>query len=280
MILDKVPCADCGEPLIPAGGAIVHPGCAVPGMSPENPDAEALKQQLVSMVRWSDANSARSLQGEIGPSEIATSCDRRLGYRLAQIPRVNTFFDPWPATVGTAVHRWLDESMQRWYTHHGDQDWITEEPLTINGHIPGRSDLYHNGMVIDYKTANTQKMKQISELGASCVPEYVTQVQLYGKGFEQAGYPVHKVSLVFFPRAGWLRDTQVWVGDYDRSVADAALDRMYGIAQLLVDLDVISNPHRWEQVPCTPTNACGWCPMYAPDKILETGADDTGCPGR
>jgi hypothetical protein len=280
LILDKVPCAACGEPLIPAGGAVTHPGCPVPGLSPDDPDAEALRRQMIQIVKWADNNSPRSLQREIGPSEISGPCDRRIGYRLAGVPAVNNFFDSWPATVGTAVHTWLETAVQRWATEHGDDTWLTEQTLKIDDFVPAHSDLYHDGVVIDHKTANADKLKKIALQGIAACPEYEVQVQLYGKAYEQAGYPVRKVALIFYPRSGWLRDTQVWMSDYKPDIANTALDRMYAIAQRLLDLEVVTNPHRWEQVDATPSNLCGWCPLYDPNKILETGADDTGCPGR
>jgi hypothetical protein len=245
-------------------------------MSPDDPEAEQLKQDLIRMILWADANSARSLQTEIGPSEIATRCDRQLGYRLAQVAPVNTFHDPWAAIVGTAIHGWLEKAVNA----NGDPSWLTERELLIDEWIPAHSDLYHDGVVIDHKTVNKDKLVKIGLVGAQlAVPDNITQIQLYGKAFTQAGLPVRKVALVFYPRAGRLRDAKVWVGDYDPAAADAAMDRVYAIAQQVVDLEVMSNPHRWEQVPAFPSDACGLCPMYDPNKVLETGADDTGCPG-
>lgn len=280
-ILNKVPCLACGEPLIPVGGCVTHPGCPVPGMSPDNPDAEALKRQMVKIVEWADRASPRSLQTEIGPSEICNPCDRRIGYRLAGVPAVNDSFDSWPATVGTAIHGWLERAVRNWATAHGvAKDWLTEQALKIDDFAPAHCDLYHDGIVIDHKTVNKDKITKIGLMGITACPEFETQVQLYGMAYEQAGYPVRKVALVFYPRSGWLRDTVVWMSDYDRRIADIAMDRMYAIAQQLLDLGVMTNPRQWGQVPAKASNLCGWCPMYSPNKILEAGADDTGCSGR
>ncbi len=123
-------------------------------------------------------------------------------------------------------------------------------------------------------------MKKVARYGPG--PGYVVQIQLYGYGYEQLGYSVKKVALAFYPRAGWLRDMYVWTADYDRSIALTALERVSRIAQEVVNRDVLneSYQHRWEQVAAVPSDACGFCPWYVPDRDLEIGANGSGCPGR
>lgn len=258
--------------------ATFHPGCLLG--SPDtggDPEGDEIRKQLIGMIRWASSNAPRSLQQAPGPSELGDLCDRRLGYKLAQVPSVNSFHDPWAATVGTAVHAWLENAMGAWQRAHRDDSWKTETAVKVDDFVSGHSDLYHNGVVIDYKTASPDKMKEYKkEVPAG----YKVQGHLYGMGYENAGLPVRKIALFFLPRCGLLRNAHIWTADYDRTVAQAALDRMYGIAGTLVDLEVIANPHRWEQVPAHPSDSCGHCPWYDPDKILETGADDKGCPGR
>ena len=72
--------------------------------------------ELRNLVRDVDAKKPRSLQTTIGPSDAGTECSRKLGHKLAGTPKVNTFTDPWPAIVGSAVHAWLDNAFigDRW----------------------------------------------------------------------------------------------------------------------------------------------------------------------
>ena len=105
-------------------------------------------------------------------------------------------------------------------------------------------------------------------------------MNLYGYGYVKQGFPVRKVALAFYPRAGWLKDSYIWIDDYRPEVAEAALARLYTIARQLMDLDLPQAAHRWEQVDAVPSNVCGFCPWYAPHKTPEEGASDTGCPGR
>jgi hypothetical protein len=209
-------------------------------------------------------------------------CDRRVGYRIAEVPETNTGFDPWAAIVGTSIHSWLDDAISSWVVATASKAWLTETPVTLDGFIKGRSDLFNvdEACVIDHKGAGPSVMKKVVKDGPG--PGYVVQVQLYGYGYEQLGYEVKKVALAFYPRAGWLRDMYVWTADYDRDVALAALARVSRIATEVVALDILKegHGHRWEQIEATPTDHCGFCPWYQRDRTPEMGADETGCPGR
>jgi hypothetical protein len=239
-----------------------------------------LKAKLTEMILWADKQSPRSKQVAIGPSEIGDQCDRRIGYRLAQVEPCNTDFDPWAAIVGTAVHAWLDDAVQLWMSEHDEATWSTETTLSINDFIEGHSDLYSHQYqaVIDWKGGGPDVMRRLRKDGPS--PGYMIQTHIYGYGFEQRGWPVKKVALAFFPRAGWLKDMYVWSADYDRSVAESALRRLYRIARRVMDLDILKQSHRWSEIEPTPSNACGFCPWYDPGRDPGRGADDTGCGGR
>lgn len=246
----------------------------------KDPFAEMIKHELVSIIKWADQQNPRSLQSLPGPSDLGDPCDRRLGYKLAGVPAVNKDFDPWPAIMGTAVHSWLDRAVQSWMQEHRSRAWGTETRVQIDDLIGGSSDLYSHKhqAVIDWKGAGPDVMRKFKKEGPP--RGYQVQAHLYGLGFERRGWPVRKVVLACFPRAGWIRDLYVWTADYDQTVAEDALSRMYKIAQDLMQMDILKESHRWEQVPATPSNGCGWCPLYDPRRDLERGADATGCPGR
>jgi hypothetical protein len=249
---------------------------------PRDPFADMIKAELLEIIKWADRQNPRAQQKLPGPSELGDPCDRRLGYRLADVPAVNTEFDPWAAIVGTAVHSWLESAFQAWMAGPGAPLWSTETELWIDDFVLGHSDLYSHEYraVIDWKGVGPDVMKKFRKEGP---PEgYKIQTHLYGYGYQRRGFPVERVVLACFPRAGWIKDMYVWADHYDPSIAEAALSRMYKIAQDLVSLDILkeSHGHRWEQLPATPSNSCAWCPLYDPGRDLERGADATGCPGR
>lgn len=272
-------CPICKEPVHPAAGT-THPGCAPWADPDENSDAALLKHELMQMILWADRNAPRSQQKMIGPSEIGVVCDRRIGYRVAEIPEVNLDNDPWPAIVGTALHSWLDDAVTNWSRSHGSTRWQTERSVPVTELIRGRGDLFdtERGIVVDHKGAGNTVMQWVKANGAKS--EHKVQVQLYGLGYQNLGHEVKKVAVVYYPRAGWLRDSYAWVADFDPQVAYDALTRLGNISQNVLGLDILNHPHRWEQVEPTPSNACGLCPWYDPGRESERGADDKGCPGR
>jgi len=152
-------CLACGQGMDPINAEYgTHPACdmnLLPVDDDVDPFTDLLKSQIVEMVRWAEKQSPRSQQVLIGPSEIGTLCDRRIGYRLANIPACNTDFDPWAAIVGTAIHSWLDSAVTAWMESHAQWEWHTESRLMITEFVEGHADLYskEHRSVIDYKTA-------------------------------------------------------------------------------------------------------------------------------
>lgn len=274
-------CVACGDPMVDTGeGFITHPTCLrVEEPTGEDPFSVMLKQQLTEIIRWYDNENPRSKQQAIGPSEIGDPCDRRLGYRLADVPAVNTRFDPWAGIVGTALHSWLEKAVTEWCRAQASDDWHTETTLILNEFVEGHADLYNvkEQAVIDWKSASKDVIRMSELHGPS--PGYIIQTHLYGYMFEQAGIPVKRVALVFLPRAGWLREMYVWSDYYNRELAENALNRLYRIAGQVVDLDVLNKSYLWEQIDHTPGKGCAFCPWFDAHRDPERAADETGCPG-
>ena len=252
-------------------GAEYHPTC-----QPTDPH-EAMGAQLLSdltdVIKWTESNSARSIQTTIGPSELGSLCDRKIAYRLAGVPEANWWSDPLPAIVGTAVHAWLEKAVNRFQEVHHMERWLTEITVQPDPMVKGHVDLYDREMaaIIDWKTVSPTKLKAWKADGP---PEhYKDQVNLYGRGAMNAGLPVARVVLVAVPRSGWLRDMQIWVDDYRPERAQAALNRMYGIANSLIGM---GEDISMEEVGSVPSSECSFCPWY---RGGSGRADMSGCPG-
>ena len=245
-----------------------------------DPQAEAIKQQLAEVVLWNEHMSPRSRQRAVGPSELGEKCERRLAYRLAGADTINRP-DPWPAVVGTAIHAWLEGAVKRYQRHAGTQEWMTEVRVHPDDLVVGSSDAYYipTCTVVDYKTTNSETIKKLRK-GEPPSSSYITQINLYGLGHERAGRQVKSVSLVYYPRSGWLNDAFVWHAPYDRSIAEAALARMYQLGFRLIDLDIQQHPERFEQIPASPGDSCVWCPMFVRESDPSITASARGCPGR
>ena len=276
-------CTLCKEPLDPALETVgSHPNC-FPFMEIDegDPFANRLKTSLMDVILWAEKLNPRGHQVAIGPSELGTVCDRRIGYRIAGVEPVNVDMDPWPMIMGTAVHTWLEQAFTVWNeANERTQAWLTETRLQLDQVVQGTSDLYSHEFraVIDWKGAGPDVMRKVRKDGPPL--GYQIQAQLYGYGYSLKGLPVDKVCLVFLPRAGWLKDMFVWCADYDQNVAVGAIRRLYLIAQNLTNLDTLTYPDRWNDVPATPSNDCGWCPWYNPSSEMSDGATNQGCPGR
>lgn len=248
-------------------------------------DAQALKDRLMEMILWAEKTRPRSVQVELGPSDLGSACDRRIGYKLAGIPEVNGFLDPWVTFVGSAIHSRLQESIDKYQDFHAiGNRYLTESNAPLDEFIKAHPDLLdrEEQMVIDHKSTNSDILKKLREGldPVTSTPGYIIQVQLYGLAFERLGYPIKKVALAFYPRNGRLRDMFCWVGDYDRDVALAAWSRPYEIVDLLTTLGVETDSRQWARVPSLPSDACGICPWFDARRAQGVYADDTGCPGR
>jgi hypothetical protein len=98
-------------------------------------------------------------------------------------------------------------------------------------------------------------------------------VNLYGRGAVNAGLRVNKVILVAVPRSGWLKDMQIWVDDYRPERAQACLDRMYSIANVMIKA---GDDLAFEEIDSAPSGECSFCPWY---RGGDKRADMSGCSG-
>jgi hypothetical protein len=277
-------CAGCSQPLIEAvEGFPWHPGCVpqftrMPGFD-MSPFELEIREDLIEIVRWANLNSKRSQQVALGCSEVGHECDRRLAYRIAGVEAGGYGNDPWPAIVGTSIHAWMEQAINDFQAVHGVSEWITEMEVLPSPLVMGHTDLYREGLVLDWKFPSPDNLRKMREAGPSV--QYVTQVQLYGLGHVNAGRRVDRVGIVALGRQGWLKDMYVWTTEFDRSAAEAALNRIYAIGHQLIAAETngpsLTDDQIWQSFPATPSRLCSWCPFYRRD-LAEAGRK--GCPGK
>lgn len=236
--------------------------------------AVELKSAIIDMIKARDQATPRHLQQELGPSEVGHPCMRRLGYGLLQVERSNPSWDPLPAIIGTATHKWLESAAQHANMVLGRQRWMVETRVNPASWLSGSCDLYDRdtAAVIDYKVPGvsqfTKYKKDPGEL-------YRTQVHLYGKGFRNAGLPVETVAIMFLPRGGTLAGAHMWSEPYDEAIADAALDRRNQVLTLLHDFNIERQPERFEWLARSGPG-CIFCPWWSanPQGPLQCGGVD------
>lgn len=296
----KRQCAVCGgdlDPTMASLGMLSHPACSVSGVLEEvvNPKvvnpftptsakvgpiplpelAGDLKAEFMTMVRWATEFDPRAQQVSLGPSDLGIECDRRLAYKIAGLRGFNPG-DPWAALVGSAIHVRLEDIIRRYAAQHGGT-WLIEEKVVVDPRVSGSADLVRAPLVVDIKSTGPDMMTKVMKQGPPW--SYKAQINLYAKGLRDAGHQIDHVAFLFVPRSGRLDGFHVWADDYDPQIAKAALDRAYGLAKQLTELNIMDNPHRWEQIPANPSYLCQYCPMFNKHRRAEEGADDKHCPG-
>ena len=234
--------------------------------------------ELFDVITKRIAHHPRSLQKAIGPSEVGQACARRLAYQLLGHEERQSGPN-WKATVGTAVHAWLERTFgddNRRMLRDADMErWLIESRVTVGatktlGKVSGSCDLFDRvtGLVVDWKCIGPAQLRHYKADGPSA--QYRTQAHLYGRGWKLLGYDVSDVCICFLPRNGELRDAYAWHEPWDEAVALQGLERLEGIAatcNMLGDAALAMLP--------TADVWCINCPFF---KAGSTDPRD-GCPG-
>jgi hypothetical protein len=236
-------------------------------------------EHLLHLITDAITNHPRSLQKAIGPSELGDPCARRIGYKM--LGKGERPGEPnWKATVGTALHSWLEGVLDaanmnfELRTRSGQERYYTEQRVTV-GQILGRDidgscDVYDRATatVVDWKSVGPSQLAKYRRLGPG--HQYRAQAHLYGRGWRARGLPVDHVMVVFLPRNGELAETYVWHEPYDEQVALEAIERATGIALATQALGAGALTHL-----ATADAYCHRCPYF-----LAHSTDLTaGCPG-
>lgn len=267
-------CRVCTRPLDVAHADLgTHAEC---DPVPEVGEPAPLLPEVRAMLVAYEASRPRSTQVEIGPSEIAVPCDRRLAYRARGVaeqpdPRIK-----WAAMLGTAAHVMMADVLETDNRRQGRERWLVERRVWPDLAVFGSCDAYDydHDAVIDWKLVGQSSLDKYRRHGPG--PQYEGQTHIYGRGWQRAGLTPKHVRIVFLARTANFDDAVEWSAPYSRRVADSALDRMHRLMVLTHDLGVDRDPAMWGAVPATPGPDCRLCPFY---RRGHPAADGDGCPG-
>lgn len=167
----------------------------------------SIREHIVDMV----TNQPRSLQREIGPSELGTQClhclvKKLTGHGSGQIRDV-----AWLPFIGTSVHAQLERMF-------GGLDGYETERTVLVGNltdarpITGSIDLWdeHNSATCDWKIVGNSTLDDARRHGPS--QQYKIQASLYGIGMSHT-HPVAASCIFYLPRnqpsldAAWIYET-------------------------------------------------------------------------
>jgi CRISPR/Cas system-associated exonuclease Cas4 (RecB family) len=173
------------------------------------------KELLLHVLHAKDASRDRSLQTEVGPSEIG-GCRRKVWYRLNAQPHTNENQSKLAAIMGTAIHAAIEEAIGT--LDPEGKEYLVETEVAF-GDMKAHVDLFvpSTGAVIDWKTS---KIKNLSYFPSN---QQRWQVQVYGYLLTKNGYQVNTVNLVAIARDGAEKDIKVHTEPYDETMALAAL---------------------------------------------------------
>ena len=169
------------------------------------------KELLLHVLHAQDASRDRSMQTEVGPSEIG-GCRRKVWYRLNAQPHTNENQSKLAAIMGTAIHTAIEDAISA--LDPEGKEYLVETEVSY-GDMKAHVDLYvpSTGAVIDWKTS------KVKNLGYFPSKQQRWQVQLYGYLLSKKGYDVKTVNLVAIARDGNEKDVKVHTEPYDEAVA-------------------------------------------------------------
>lgn len=174
------------------------------------------KELLLHVLHTKDASRSRSVQTQVGPSELG-GCRRKVWYRLNAQPETNENQSKLAAIMGTAIHAAIEEAIG--HIDPEGKEYLVETEVAF-GDMKAHVDLFvpETGAVIDWKTS---KVKNLSYFPSK---QQRWQVQVYGYLLAKNGYDVKTVNLVAIARDGSEKDVKVHTEVYDEAVAREALE--------------------------------------------------------
>lgn len=238
-----------------------------------------VRDLIFGIIRYAITHDPRSLQVELGPSEIGQECERRLGYKLAHVDECNARGVPWRPFIGRAGHDKLEEIFIEANAGVHPVMWLAETEvdtgeLVVGGRpqrVRGHSDLMAliGGTVVDWKFVGSTSLKKYKR-NRHPGRQYRDQAHGYGVGFAARGLPIDDVAICFLPTAGELSDAYWWSEPFNPDVWTESLARAQRVqnAVELMGADVL-------QYLAPSEDNCRQCPFYMP------GSTDIarGCPG-
>ena len=210
-----------------------------------------IKDLLVKALYEKENSRGRSIQTEIGPSELG-GCRRKVWYKLNGQQKTNGGELKLAAIMGTAIHDTIEKAFAK------NKEVLLEQTVEHNG-MKAHVDLYipGTGDVVDWKTV---KLKNLAYFPSQ---QQRWQVHTYGYLIEQSGLgKVHNVHLVAIPRDGDERDVKVHSEKYDTSIALEALSWLAGVKE--------------SQTPPEPEKDESYCKFYC--KYYDASGE-MGCVG-
>ncbi len=218
----------------------------------------SLAWDIVDVITAHDSNHPRSLQSEVGPSDLGQECDHCLAAKLAGWKRRPEL--AWMPYAGVAVHARLAEAFSAY-----PGEWLSEQPTPVgkvDGYeVWGTADLFHlpTRTVVDFKYVGLTRLRDVAAHGPS--EQYRRQVHLYGGGLD-----ADTVAICYLPNS--LRPGQTlasalvyWEEPYDATLAYQTLKRADELAFIVRHVGFKELERLISELPRA--EGCYDCPRFA-----------------
>lgn len=214
----------------------------------------ALRADLVEKLRAWDARRPRSLQREIGASQLG-GCRRQVWYQIDGAPEINET-EGLAALLGTGFHMIAEEAYNDGLS--GTELEVPGVPLIGLG--PAHIDRYEydSHKVVDYKTIKLKDLPYVQH-GKD---KHWWQLSVYGDRLIAAGYLVQDLAIVYIPRDGTYSDIHAVIRPYDQRLADHAKQWLRDLWEWDRDTQGLP-PADFSGKICT-----DYCPFYGPELCL------------
>lgn len=220
--------------------------------------------EVIKRVRDFDAARPRSLQAEVGWSEVG-GCRAALGFRLDGAWESDET-DTWAAQRGTAIGDYLEAIL-------AGPGVRTQVDTTYRG-IPGHADVVDATSVTDLKTTTLANSKLWAGDHALLRQKRI-QAHGYAAGLVDAGeLPADcTVRLLVIPVDGTFADWWAYEETFDRALADEGADRLEDVRARLALGETLpkDKPYAWCETWCSFFSLCR--ESGQPDGELITDAD-------
>jgi hypothetical protein len=239
-------------------------GTFAPKGKPAVADPTGTRAAVIDAVERFSAIHPRTLQRELGPSEVGEPCARQVAFKLMDSPESpGRRIDPWPSFLGIAGHARIADALD-WMNTQQPGTWVTERRLKIPGVRDGgrgTSDAYYAPTLttIDWKILGDTTFAELQRDGMVGHWKYRVQGHVYGLGWAAAGFEVRHVAIGIFGRSKPLSSMYVLSEPFDPQLAAAALHRVAGIRKVVDWLKSQGTSHV-DVVPPTPGKGCYYCP--------------------
>lgn len=216
---------------------------------------------LLSLIE-SFSITDRGRQVEIGVSEIGMACQRCVLRKLAGLEK-EQLTGSWRAQLGTYVHAGLADEFESRFGASGKA--LIEQSLKVHEykslHLKGSCDAFFpnggEGLVADWKIVGDDTLESVR--AGNMKQQYIVQGHLYAFGWEQLGFQVETVAIMFLPanKGNLRRDAVPVFFPYDRNVAIAALAKIENYIDLAEEIgwDALLKQH-------APSRGCLSCKQY------------------